>query len=134
VAAAGELEHAIADGREHVVGLPVPPAGEAGAGVEEVEPGLADDNLTRPMLWISLRGRWSEEEAEPGPGGGELIGGPEGEVELQGALEQEDPVEDPPQPHVEVVDGGVRVVDQRGPLGDHGVDLLGADRQRQVDV
>ena len=65
----------------------------------------------------------------------ELGGGPEGEVHLERAREQENPEERLSPPDVEVMHGAVLVVHARGPVVDHVVEVgVDAHAEREVDI
>lgn len=85
-AEAGEFEDVVAHTAQHVFGLEQSSASEAGANVQGVEPGHANEELG---IRLGRRLGWSgvtEDQLEIGADGSEFFLGPEGDIYLQGIL------------------------------------------------
>ncbi len=104
-AEAGESERLVADAADPVRGLPWPAALDRLVRVEDPEPAEAGDVGERRRLGRRYLDGLPEGELEARRSGAEVQLGGECDVDLEAAVEQEDPVESRAGPDVPVVDG-----------------------------
>jgi hypothetical protein len=135
VAQAGQREDMIADPADHVFGLPHPAARDARPRVQPVEPGQAGELGRGRRRGLSPRHRPAGHQPERRGVRAELSLGREGQVDLQGAGQQEDPVGGGPAHDVQVMNGAVVGVHDGGPVGYRRAEFgAGGETERQVDV
>ena len=135
VAHGGQGEHLVARGADHVLGLPRSAARDARAGVQGVEPSHSDQLHGVRRLPGRPLVRGAEQQPEARPDRPELGRGPEGDVDLKRAREQEDAEERRAEPYVDVMDGAVLVVHPGAPVLYDAVHLARiAHAQSEIDV
>ncbi|HEX6306337.1 MAG TPA: hypothetical protein VFZ76_19210 [Anaerolineales bacterium] len=108
---AGEAEGVVANAADPVLGVPVATPFDAEAGAQGMVHGVTEEFARRRRLCVGLFHSAAEEQFEFRAASPKLGGGREGEVELQAAREQKDPVDARSAAQVKQV-RGVEFVDQ----------------------
>lgn len=85
-AEAGEFEDVVTHAAQHIFRLQRASTGKAGADVQGVKPGHADQSVGIRWRREPKRHRIAEDKAEVGSDGGKVIGAPESNIHLQGVF------------------------------------------------
>jgi len=133
VAQARQGEHLVSNPADHVLRLPHPTTRDARAGMQRIEPAHADQLDGDGQGFVDRVAGGSEEQAEVRADGAELPRRPEGDIDLQRAGQQEDPIDDLAAVHVEVMDGSMVLVHPIGPVRDR-LRAVARRRQRQGEI